>query len=172
MKINTSQFLALLIAIGVLMLFIFGPKKDYVPPTKVVNEYDDVLIKNEKSNKIKKSIISTLELIAYKEWSIDSLILIEKKYESMDSVFIQRLEDIKFEFGYSEMLKKVSEEKGLKLDSINIRGPELNIELEKLLIKHELDSLVSMLSFYRKSLDTLRSLSRYKFYLKQPRFSQ
>jgi len=70
------------------------------------------------------------------------------------------------------MLKKVSEEKGLKLDSINIRGPELNIELEKLLIKHELDSLVSMLSFYRKSLDTLRSLSRYKFYLKQPRFSQ
>ena len=99
MKLNLSQFLALLIAIGVVMLFIFGPEREYLPPKKVVNKYDEVLIKNKKSNKIKKSIISTLELIAYKEWSLDSLILIEKKYESMDSVLIQRLEDIKFEFG-------------------------------------------------------------------------
>ena len=172
MKFNISQFLALLIAIGVVMLFIFGPERKYLPPIKVVNEYDEVLIKNKKSNRIKKSIISTLELIAYKEWSLDSLILIEKKYESMDSVLIQRLEDIKFEFGYSEMLKKVNEEKGLRLDSTNIKEPNLNIELEKLIIKHELDSLIYALSFYRKSLDTLRSLSRYKFYLKQPRFGQ
>jgi|TARA_B100000497_G_C7601336_1_gene361297 homospermidine synthase len=172
MKFNISQFLALLIAIGVVMLFIFGPERKYLPPIKVVNEYDEVLIKNKKSNRIKKSIISTLELIAYKEWSLDSLILIEKKYESMDSVLIQRLEDIKFEFGYSEMLKKVNEEKGLRLDSTNIKEPNLNIELEKLIIKHELDSLIYALSFHRKSLDTLRSLSRYKFYLKQPRFGQ
>lgn len=172
MKFNISQFLALLIAIGVVMLFIFGPERKYLPPIKVVNEYDEVLIKNKKSNRIKKSIISTLELIAYKEWSLDSLILIEKKYESMDSVLIQRLEDIKFEFGYSEMLKKVNQEKGLRLDSTNIKEPNLNIELEKLIIKHELDSLIYALSFHRKSLDTLRSLSRYKFYLKQPRFGQ
>ncbi|MDC0164806.1 hypothetical protein OAI82_00320 [bacterium] len=172
MKLNISQFLALLIAIGVVMLFIFGPEREYLPPIKVVNEYDEVLIKNKKSNRIKKSIISTLELIAYKEWSLDSLILIEKKYESMDSVLIQRLEDIKFEFGYSEMLKKVNQEKGLRLDSTNIKEPNLNIELEKLIIKHELDSLIYALSFHRKSLDTLRSLSRYKFYLKQPRFGQ
>jgi len=172
MKFNISQFLALLIAIGVVMLFIFGPERKYLPPIKVVNEYDEVLIKNKKSNRIKKSIISTLELIAYKEWSLDSLILIEKKYESMDSVLIRRLEDIKFEFGYSEMLKKVNEEKGLRLDSTNIKEPNLNIELEKLIIKHELDSLIYALSFHRKSLDTLRSLSRYKFYLKQPRFGQ
>ncbi|MDA9935465.1 hypothetical protein N9C41_02660 [Candidatus Marinimicrobia bacterium] len=172
MKLNLSQFLALLIAIGVVMLFIFGPEREYLPPKKVVNKYDEVLIKNKKSNKIKKSIISTLELIAYKEWSLDSLILIEKKYESMDSVLIQRLEDIKFEFGYSEMLKKVNQEKGLRLDSTNTREPNLNIELEKLIIKHELDSLLYALSSHRKSLDTLRSLSRYKFYLKQPRFGQ
>ena len=172
MKLNISQFLALLIAIGVVMLFIFGPERKYLPPIKVVNEYDEVLIKNKKSNRIKKSIISTLELIAYKEWSLDSLILIEKKYESMDSVLIQRLEDIKFEFGYSEMLKKVNQEKGLRLDSTYIKEPNLNIELEKLIIKHELDSLIYALSFHRKSLDTLRSLSRYKFYLKQPRFGQ
>ena len=172
MKFNISQFLALLIAIGVVMLFIFGPEREYLQPIKVVNEYDEVLIKNKKSNRIKKSIISTLELIAYKEWSLDSLILIEKKYESMDSVLIRRLEDIKFEFGYSEMLKKVNEEKGLRLDSTNIKEPNLNIELEKLIIKHELDSLIYALSFHRKSLDTLRSLSRYKFYLKQPRFGQ
>ena len=172
MKFNISQFLALLIAIGVVMLFIFGPERKYLPPIKVVNEYDEVLIKNKKSNRIKKSIISTLELIAYKEWSLDSLILIEKKYESMDSVLIRRLEDIKFEFGYSEMLKKVNQEKGLRLDSTNIKEPNLNIELEKLIIKHELDSLIYALSFHRKSLDTLRSLSRYKFYLKQPRFGQ
>ncbi len=172
MKLNLSQFLALLIAIGIIMLFIFGPEKEYLPPRKIVNEYDEVLIKNKKSNEIKKSIISTLELIAYKEWSLDSLILIEKKYESMDSVLIQRLEDIKFEFGYSEMLKKVNQEKGLRLDSVDIKEPNLNIELEKLIIKHELDSLQYALSFHRKSLDTLRSLSRYKFYLKQPRFGQ
>ena len=172
MNIKKSQFLALLIAIGIIMLFIFGAKEDYVPATKIVNEYDQVLVKNQKSNHIKKSIISTLELIAYKEWALDSVILIKKKYDSMDSVFIQRLEDIKFEFGYSEMLKKVSQKKGVRLDSINVKKPELNLDLEKLLIKHELDSLIDVLSFHRKSLDTLRSLSRHKFYLNQPRFSQ
>ena len=57
MNINISQLLALVIAIGVILLFIFGPEKDYVRPTKTVNEYDKVMIRNEKSNRIKKSII-------------------------------------------------------------------------------------------------------------------
>ena len=48
----------------------------------------------------------------------------------------------------------------------------MNIELEKMLIQYELDSLNDVLGFHRRSLDTLRSLSRYKFYLNQPRFGQ
>ena len=109
MNINTSQLLALLLAIGVIMLYIFGVERDYSFVTKDVNEYDKLMVRNEKSNRIKKSIISTLENIAYKEWALDSLALIEKKYESMDSVLIQRLEDIEFEFGYSEMLARINE---------------------------------------------------------------
>ena len=171
MKLNLSQFLALLIAIGIIMLFIFGPEKENLPPRKVVNEYDEVLIKNKKSNEIKKSIISTLELIAYKEWAIDSLVLIEKKYESMDSVLIQRLEDIKFEFGYSGMLKKINNNKNTQLDLGKDQKKDVNIQLQKLLILDEIDSLNNILSYHRRSLDTLRSLSRYKFYLNQPRFT-
>ena len=172
MNINTSQFLALIIAIGVILLFIFGPEKDYVRPTKTVNEYDKVMIRNKKSNRIKKSIISTLELIAYKEWALDSLVLIEKKYESMDSVLLQRLEDIRFEFGYSEMLQKIKSEKEIRLDSLDGKKSEMNIQLEKLLIQYDLDSLNDVLGYHRRSLDTLRSVSRYKFYLKQPRFTE
>ena len=172
MNINTSQLLALLLAIGVIMLYIFGVERDYSFVTKDVNEYDKLMVRNEKSNRIKKSIISTLENIAYKEWALDSLVLIEKKYESMDSVLIQRLEDIKFEFGYSEMLARINEEKEIRIDSVDSKRPEMNIELEKILIKYELDSLNNVLGFHRRSLDTLRSLSRYKFYLNQPRFGQ
>ena len=90
----------------------------------------------------------------------------------MDSVLIQRLEDIKFEFGYSEMLARINEEKEIRIDSVDSKRPEMNIELEKMLIKYELDSLNYVLGFHRRSLDTLRSLSRYKFYLNQPRFGQ
>ena len=172
MNINTSQLLALLLAIGVIMLYIFGVERDYSFVTKDVNEYDKLMVRNEKSNRIKKSIISTLENIAYKEWALDSLALIKKKYESMDSVLIQRLEDIKFEFGYSEMLARINEEKEIRIDSVDSKAPEMNIELEKMLIKYELDSLNNVLGFHRRSLDTLRSLSRYKFYLNQPRFGQ
>ena len=78
MNINTSQLLALLLAIGVIMLYIFGVERDYSFVTKDVNEYDKLMVRNEKSNRIKKSIISTLENIAYKEWALDSLALIEK----------------------------------------------------------------------------------------------
>ena len=152
-------------------VFIFGPEKENLPPRKVVNEYDEVLIKNKKSNEIKKSIISTLELIAYKEWAVDSLVLIEKKYESMDSVLIQRLEDIKFEFGYSGMLKKINNNKNTQLDLGKDQNKDINIQLQKLLILDEIDSLNNTLSYHRRSLDTLRSLSRYKFYLNQPRFT-
>ena len=102
----------------------------------------------------------------------DELALIEKKYESMDSVLIQRLEDIKFEFGYSEMLVRINEEKKIRIDSVDSKRPKMNIELEKMLIQYELDSLNNVLRFHRRSLDTLRSLSRYKFYLNQPRFGQ
>ena len=172
MNINTSQLLALLLAIGVIMLYIFGVERDYSFVTKDVNEYDKLMVRNEKSNRIKKSIISTLEKIAYKQWTLDSLALVEKKYESMDSVLIQRLEDIKFEFGYSEMLGRINEEKKIRIDSVDSKRPEMNIELEKMLIQYELDSLNNVLGFHRRSLDTLRSLSRYKFYLNQPRFGQ
>ena len=172
MKINTSQLLALLLAIGVIMLYIFGFERDYSFVTKDVNEYDKLMVRNEKSNRIKKSIISTLENIAYKKWALDSLALIEIKYESMDSVLIQRLEDIKFEFGYSEMLARINEEKKIRIDSVDFKRPEMNIELEKMLIQYELDSLNNVLGFHRRSLDTLRSLSRHKFYLNQPRFGQ
>ncbi|MEL0174202.1 MAG: hypothetical protein VW904_05665 [bacterium] len=172
MNINTSQLLSLLLAIGVIMLYIFGVERDYSFVTKDVNEYDKLMVRNEKSNRIKKSIISTLENIAYKQWALDSLELIEKKYESMDSVLIQRLEDIKFEFGYSEMLARINEEKKIRIDSVDSKRPEVNIELEKMLIQYELDSLNNVLGFHRRSLDTLRSLSRYKFYLNQPRFGQ
>ena len=172
MNINTSQLLALLLAIGVIMLYIFGVERDYSFVTKDVNEYDKLMVRNEKSNRIKKSIISTLEKIAYKQWTLDSLALVEKKYESMDSVLIQRLEDIKFEFGYSEMLARINEEKKIRIDSVDSKRPEVNIELEKMLIQYELDSLHNVLGFHRRSLDTLRSLSRYKFYLNQPRFGQ
>ena len=171
MKINTSQILALIIALGVVLLFIFGTDEDYIRPTKTVNEYDQVMIRNEKSNRIKKSIISTLELIAYKEWALDSLVLVEKKYESMDSVLLQRLEDIRFEFGYSDMLQKIKSEKKNKLDSLDGKKSEMNIQLEKMLIQYDLDSLNDVLGYHRRSLDTLRSVSRYKFYLKQPRFT-
>tara|TARA_B100000575_G_scaffold265746_1_gene242552 strand:+ start:190 stop:708 length:519 start_codon:yes stop_codon:yes gene_type:complete len=171
-NINTSQLLALLLAIAVIMLYIFGVEREYSFVTKDVNEYDKLLVRNEKSNRIKKSIISTLEKIAYKEWEMDSLTLIKKKYESMDSVLIQRLEDIKFEFGYSEMLKKINQEKEIRIDIADSKRPKVNIEFEKMLIQHELDSLSTVLGFHRRSLDTLRSLSRYKFYLNQPRFGQ
>ena len=154
------------------MLYIFGVERDYSFVTKDVNEYDKLMVRNEKSNRIKKSIISTLEKIAYKQWTLDSLALVEKKYESMDSVLIQRLEDIKFEFGYSEMLARINEEKKIRIDSVDSKRPEMNIELEKMLIQYELDSLNDVLGFHRRSLDTLRSLSRYKFYLNQPRFGQ
>ena len=172
MNINTSQFLALLLAIAVVMLYIFGVEREYSFVTKDVNEYDKLMVRNEKSNRIKKSIISTLEKIAYKEWEMDSLTLIKKKYESMGSVLIQRLEDIKFEFGYSEMLKKINQEKEIRIDTADSKRLEVSIEFEKMLIQYELDSLNTVLGFHRRSLDTLRSLSRYKFYLNQPRFSQ
>ena len=172
MNINTSQLLAILLAIGVIILYILGDERDYSFVTKDVNEYNKLMVRNEKSNLIKKSIISNLENIAYKELALDSLALIEKKYESMDSVLIQRLEDIKFEFGYSEMLMRINEEKEIRIDSVDSKSPEMNIELEKMLIQFELDSLNDVLGFHRRSLDTLRSLSRYKFYLNQPRFGQ
>tara|TARA_Y100001970_G_C14113951_1_gene792483 strand:- start:71 stop:589 length:519 start_codon:yes stop_codon:yes gene_type:complete len=171
MKISSTQILAFFTAVGIIFLFVFGTERDFITPTETVNEYDKMMVRNKKANKIKKSIISTLEKIAYKEWSIDSLVLIEKKYDSMDSILIQRLEDIKFEFGYSNMLKKINNEKTTQLDKEKINNQGINIELQKLIILDEIDSLKNILSYHRRSLDTLRSLSRHKFYLNQPRFT-
>ena len=163
--------LAFFAALGIIFLFVFGTERDFRMPVETVNEYDQMMVRNKKANKIKKSIISTLESIAYKEWAIDSLVLIEQKYESMDSVLIQRLEDIKFEFGYSDMLQKINSDKTTKLEKEKMDNQDINIELQKLLILDEIDSLKDILSYHRRSLDTLRSISRHKFYLNQPRFT-
>jgi|TARA_B100001996_G_scaffold96221_1_gene72075 hypothetical protein len=171
MKISSSQMLAFFAALGIIFLFVFGTERDFRMPVETVNEYDQMMVRNKKANKIKKSIISTLESIAYKEWAIDSLVLIEQKYESMDSVLIQRLEDIKFEFGYSDMLQKINSDKTTKLEKEKMDNQDVNIELQKLLILDEIDSLKDILSYHRRSLDTLRSISRHKFYLNQPRFT-
>ena len=70
------------------------------------------------------------------------------------------------------MLTRINKEKEIRIDSVDSKRPEMNIELEKMLIQYELDSLNNVLGFHRRSLDTLRSLNRYKFYLNQPRFGQ
>jgi len=172
MKISSSsQYLSFLVAIGIILLFIFGTEREFTMPVEKTNNYNKMMMKNNKANTIKKSIVSTLEQIAYKQWAIDSLFLIEQKYESMDSVLIERLEDIKFEFGYSNMLEKIENNKTAQLGSIiNIGDQNLNIAQKKRRIMDDIDSLKNILSFHRKSLDTLRSLNRYKFYLDQPRF--
>ena len=172
MKISSSsQYLSFLVAIGIILLFIFGTEREFTMPVEKTNNYNKMMMKNNKANTIKKSIVSTLEKIAYKQWAIDSLFLIEQKYESMDSVLIERLEDIKFEFGYSNMLEKIENNKTAQLGSIiNIGDQNLNVAQKKRRIMDDIDSLKNILSFHRKSLDTLRSLSRYKFYLDQPRF--
>ena len=172
MKISSSsQYLSFLVAIGIILLFIFGTEREFTMPVEKTNNYNKMMMKNNKANTIKKSIVSTLEQIAYKQWAIDSLFLIEQKYESMDSVLIERLEDIKFEFGYSNMLEKIENDKTAQLGSIiNIGDQNLNVAQKKRRIMDDIDSLKNILSFHRKSLDTLRSLSRYKFYLDQPRF--
>ena len=172
MKISSStQYLSFFVAIGIILMFIFGTEREFTMPVVKTNDYDKMMMKNNKANTIKKTIVSTLEKIAYKKWAIDSLVLVEQKYESMDSVLIERLEDIKFEFGYSNMLEKIENNKTAQLGSIiNIGDQNLNIAQKKRRIMDDIDSLKNILSFHRKSLDTLRSLSRYKFYLDQPRF--
>lgn len=172
MKISSSQSLAFFAAIGILLLFVFGTEREFSVPVKSINEYDKMMARNAKANTIKQSIVSTLEMVAYKEWAVDSLRLVEQKYESMDSVLIQRLEDIKFEFGYSGMLEKINDDKTAQLSGI-VKGSNQNINIEekKERIINEIDSLKNILSHQRRSLDTLRSLSRYKFYLDQPRFN-
>ena len=100
-----------------------------------------MMAKNNKANNLKRSIISTLEMIAYKEWAIDSLNLVEKKYDSMDSTLIRRLQDIEFEFGYSDMLNKINHEKTIQLSSDKIEGYDnLTIDEKKMLILFEIES--------------------------------
>ena len=172
MKISFSQSLAFFAAIGIILLFVFGTEREFSMPVETINEYDKMMARNAKANTIKQSIVSTLEMVAYKEWAVDSLRLVEQKYESMDSILIQRLEDIKFEFGYSGMLEKINYNKTVQLGGIVIDSDSnLNVVEKKESIFDEIDSLKNILNSHRRSLDTLRSLSRYKFYLDQPRFN-
>ena len=116
--------------------------------------------------------MSTLENIAYMQWSIDSLDLIEKKYDNMDSTLIESLEDIKFEFGFSNMLEKIKSERNKHVGNlINQYGEQLSIADKKSIIFAKIDSLRYELAYHQRSLDTVRSLSRHKFYLNQPRFN-
>ena len=173
MKLNImSQLIALFIGIGIIVLFIYSAKPDLIPEDVPINNYDKLLHRNEKANDLKRSIVSTLENIAYMQWSIDSLDLIEKKYDNMDSTLIERLEDIKFEFGFSNMLEKIKLERNKHLgDFINQYGEQLSIADKKSIIFTKIDSLRYELAYHQRSLDTVRSLSRHKFYLNQPRFN-
>ncbi len=173
MKFNImSQLIALFLGIGIIVLFIYSAKPDLIPKDMPVNDYNKLLDRNEKANELKRSIVSTLENIAYMQWSIDSLDLIEEKYENMDSTLIERLEDIKFEFGFSDMLEKIKLERNNHLgDIINQYGDQLSIADKKRIIFARIDSLRYELAYHRRSLDTVRSLSRHKFYLNQPRFN-
>ena len=69
------------------------------------------------------------------------------------------------------MLQKINSDKTTKLDKDKMDNQDMNIELQKLLILDEIDSLKNILNYHRRSLDTLRSISRHKFYLNQPRFT-
>ena len=173
MKLNImSQLIALFIGIGIIVLFIYSAKPDLIPEDKPINNYDKLLHRNEKANDLKRSIVSTLENIAYMQWSIDSLDLIEKKYDNMDSTLIERLEDIKFEFGFSNMLEKIKLERNKHVGNfINQYGEQLSIADKKSIIFSKIDSLRYELAYHQRSLDTVRSLSRHKFYLNQPRFN-
>ena len=173
MKLNImSQLIALFIGIGIIVLFIYSAKPDLITEDIPINNYDKLLHRNEKANDLKRSIVSTLEDIAYMQWSIDSLDLIEKKYDNMDSTLIERLEDIKFEFGFSNMLEKIKSERNKHVGNlINQYGEQLSIADKKSIIFAKIDSLRYELAYHQRSLDTVRSLSRHKFYLNQPRFN-
>ena len=124
----------------ILILIIFGTEREYRVHVKSVNDYDKMMAKNNKANNLKRSIVSTLEMIAYKEWAIDSLNLVEKKYDSMDSILIRSLQVIEFEFGYSDMLNKINHEKTIQLSSDKIEGYDnLTIDEKKMLILFEID---------------------------------
>ena len=170
-KILTSIF-SLIFGLGIIGLFIYRADFEYRPPKKPINNYNKMIIRNNKANGIKQSIVSTLEKIAYMQWSIDSLELVENKYKIMDSTLIERLEDIRFEFGFSDMLANIEKERSLEVDGYKYKDKQsLSISDKKGLIISQIDSLRFALDYHKRSLDTVRSLSRHKFYLKQPRFS-
>ena len=88
------------------------------------SSYDEMMLLNEKVNKEKRAIISTLEHIAYKEWEIDSVTLFVSKYPLMDSVLLKRLHDIEFEFGYSDLLERIEGFKKTYPETENVPRPE------------------------------------------------
>ena len=99
-KNRLNQITSFLLAVGILLLFAFS-KKEETDSSIEYTYYDEMMILNEKVNAEKRTIISTLENIAYKEWEIDSVSLFLSKYPLMDSVLLRKLHDIEFEFGYS-----------------------------------------------------------------------
>ena len=134
------------------------------------SSYDEMMLLNEKVNKQKRAIISTLEHIAYKEWEIDSVTLFVSKYPLMDSVLLKRLHDIEFEFGYSDLLERIRSSQSISPISFTDSAIKQRTENETALLRQELSLLNAELLKHRNSLDSMRAFYPFKYYLNQPRY--
>ena len=134
------------------------------------SSYDEMMLLNEKVNKEKRAIISTLEHIAYKEWEIDSVTLFVSKYPLMDSVLLKRLHDIEFEFGYSDLLERIRSSQSISPKSFTDSAIKQRTEDETALLREKLSYLNDELFKHRNSLDSLRLFYPFKYYLNQPRY--
>ena len=134
------------------------------------SSYDEMMALNEKVNKEKMAIISTLEHIAYKEWEIDSVTLFVSKYPLMDSVLLKKLHDIEFEFGYSDLLERIRSSQSISPTSFTDSAIKQRTEDETALLREELSYLNEELFKHRNSLDSLRLFYPFKYYLNQPRY--
>jgi len=134
------------------------------------SSYDEMMLLNEKVNKQKRAIISTLEHIAYKEWEIDSVTLFVSKYPLMDSILLKRLHDIEFEFGYSDLLERIRSSQSISPISFTDSAIKQRTENETAIFREELIYLNEELFKHSNSLDSLRLFYPFKYYLNQPRY--
>ena len=169
-KNRLNQITSFLLAVGILLLFAFS-KKEETDSSIEYTYYDEMMILNEKVNAGKRTIISTLENIAYKEWEIDSVSLFLSKYPLMDSVLLRKLHDIEFEFGYSNLLEKIESNQSISPGSLTDSAMEQRVENETALLKDELKLLNDELIKHKTSLDSLRSQHPFKYYLNQARYN-
>ena len=169
-KNRLNQITSFLLAVGILLLFAFS-KKEETDSSIEYTYYDEMMILNEKVNAEKRTIISTLENIAYKEWEIDSVSLFLSKYPLMDSVLLRKLHDIEFEFGYSNLLEKIESNQSISPGSLTDSAMEQRVENETDLLKDELKLLNDELIKHKTSLDSLRSQHPFKYYLNQARYN-